>query len=439
MTEASLPAGWQSVRLDEISQVIQGQSPPGNTYNTARHGLPFFQGKAEFGDVYPIAQKWCTEPSKLAYADDILISVRAPVGPSNLAPETCCIGRGLAAIRPLDGIPSKYLLYALRHSASRLADVATGSTFEAISGEQLRSHQVALAPLPVQHRIVAEIEKQVTRIDAAVAALQRARANLKRYRASVLEAAVEARLVEQQGAWRSERLEDICPIFVDCPHRTPVYSVDGIPALRPRDVVGGVLDIDSAARVSRKEFERQTERRVPQAGDVIYSRELSYGWAVVVPLNVPVCLSQGMVLMRPCAEVDSRFLALVLNGPIGRRQATESATGSAHPHINLRDIKSYALPIPPLEEQRRIVAETDRHLSLKEVTEASVDKALKRAERLRQSILKKAFEGRLVPQDPNDEPASILLERIHAERGTQAQTASARRGNGRKKAGAATA
>ena len=98
--------------------MIQGQSPPGSSYNTEGKGLPFFQGKAEFGELYPTAVKWCTEPSKIAQRDDILISVRAPVGPTNLCPEQACIGRGLAALRPRNGIPPRYILYALRNNVA---------------------------------------------------------------------------------------------------------------------------------------------------------------------------------------------------------------------------------------------------------------------------------------------------------------------------------
>src|SRR5882724_6054176 len=90
---------WTSARLDEVCDVILGQSPSGDTYNTTRQGLPFYQGKTEFGDLYPTPRKWCSKPAKIAVRDDVLISVRAPVGPTNLCREKSCIGRGLAAIR----------------------------------------------------------------------------------------------------------------------------------------------------------------------------------------------------------------------------------------------------------------------------------------------------------------------------------------------------
>ena len=147
MKLSELPAGWMRVPIAEVADVIMGQSPPGSTYNTLGDGLPFFQGKAEFTDLYPETKKWCTAPSKIAEPADILISVRAPVGPSNLCREKSGIGRGLAALRPRNGVPSKYLLYAVRASADALKRQSTGTTFEAISGSTLRDHLVTLAPV----------------------------------------------------------------------------------------------------------------------------------------------------------------------------------------------------------------------------------------------------------------------------------------------------
>ena len=184
-----LPDGWTPATLEDSCLVIQGQSPPGATYNTDGVGLPFLQGKAEFGTTYPVAVKWCSAPSKIAEPADVLISIRAPVGPTNLCGVQSCIGRGLAAIRTQGGIPSEYVLYAMRATEKELRAKSTGTTFEAIRGVNLRSHPLPLAPLAEQRRIVAEIEKQFTRLDASVAVLKRVQANLKRYSASVLKAA----------------------------------------------------------------------------------------------------------------------------------------------------------------------------------------------------------------------------------------------------------
>lgn len=136
-------------------------------------------------------------PEKIAKKNDILISVRAPVGPTNIALEDCCIGRGLAVLRPSDRIDRLYLFHYLRNIEHELSEMGTGTTFKAISGDVLRSIEVPIAPLPQQKHIVSEIEKQFSRLDEAVAALKRIKANLKRYKASVLKAAVEGKLTEE--------------------------------------------------------------------------------------------------------------------------------------------------------------------------------------------------------------------------------------------------
>ena len=104
------------VRLGEIAEVIAGQSPSGDSYNETGEGLPLFQGKAEFGERHPVAKRWCSAPKKIAEAGDILISVRAPVGPTNVADVRCCIGRGLAAIRPDTSVALRdYVHWVLIH------------------------------------------------------------------------------------------------------------------------------------------------------------------------------------------------------------------------------------------------------------------------------------------------------------------------------------
>jgi type I restriction enzyme S subunit len=173
-----------------------------------------------------------------------------------------------------------------------------------------------------------------------------------------------------------------------------------------------VLRLEAAARVDDSEFRRQTERRTPEPGDIVYSRELSYGWAVVVPDGASLCLSQGMVLLRPDDRLSSEFIAMVLNSRVGRSQAKAAATGSAHPHINLRDIRNYRMPVPPRQVQEAILAEVDSIHDAASAVEMAVQSSQRRATLLRSAILARAFRGESVAQDSNDEPATVLLEGI---------------------------
>ena len=145
----------EAVSLGEIATIIAGQSPPGSTYNVSGLGLPFFQGKADFGRTHPVARKWCVAPKKIAEAGDILISVRAPVGPTNIAGERCCIGRGLAAIRPDETIVLRdFVHWIIKHCEPELVAKGKGSTFVAIGQKDLNSLLIPLPPLAEQRRIV---------------------------------------------------------------------------------------------------------------------------------------------------------------------------------------------------------------------------------------------------------------------------------------------
>ena len=124
---SELPEGWTWTTLEEVSEIILGQSPPSSTYNTDRYGLPFFQGKLEFGETYPTPRKWCSAPKKTAEKGDVLISVRAPVGPTNICPEKSCIGRGLAAVRGLGGVEPLFMLYLMRTFENEISGKGTGT------------------------------------------------------------------------------------------------------------------------------------------------------------------------------------------------------------------------------------------------------------------------------------------------------------------------
>ena len=480
-----MPEGWKAADLADVCLVVQGQSPPGETYNADGVGLPFLQGKAEFGETYPTAVKWCSAPNKIAEPDDVLISIRAPVGPTNLCHERACIGRGLAAIRPQGEIPSKYVLYSLRASEQELRTNSTGTTFDAIRGDDLRSHPVPLPPLAEQGRIVAEIETQFTRLDASVAALRRAQANLKRYRSSVLKDACEGRLVpteaelarsegreyesadvllerilvERRAHWESQEkrrgkykepsspdtsalpelpegwtwasLESISEVRLGR-QRSPKRAIGPYmrPYLRAANVTWDGFDLSDVKEMDFNPGELETYRLEP--GDILLAEASGSADEVGKPAvwNGEIkdcCFQNTLIRVRPYRQIVSylfhHLLSDARSGALGR-----AARGVGIHHLGAERSSSWAVALPPLAEQQRIVAEVERRLSVVQQAEATVEASLARAERLRQSILKQAFSGRLVPQDPDDEPASVLLERIRAEREAESQASAAAKG-----------
>lgn len=154
---------WEISELKDVCNIVMGQSPPGDSYNNDGIGKEFFQGKAEFGEMYPTVGKWTTEPKRIANKGSILFSVRAPVGSVNIANIGCCIGRGLAAIESGDKLNNLYLFYYFKMIEDTIASRGTGSTFKSINKSQLSSLKVPVPPIELQNQF-AEIVQQVEEI-----------------------------------------------------------------------------------------------------------------------------------------------------------------------------------------------------------------------------------------------------------------------------------
>jgi type I restriction enzyme S subunit len=451
-----IPPLWEVAALEDVCLVIQGQSPPGETYNTERKGLPFFQGKAEFGDIYATPVKWCTAPTKIAERDDVLVSIRAPVGPVNLCPEQACIGRGLAALRPLGGIRPKYIFHAMRHTEGSLAAKGTGSTFEAVSGAQLRSHEIPVAPSGQQTLIVDEIEKQFARLDAAMASLQQVRSKVERYRASILKAACEGRLVpteaelararkreyepaekllehllvdrrakwEQQqidkmrrdgvepknDRWRSKYKEPSTPAGLstssvpegwttvtigqlawsvrDGPHFSPAYVEEGVPFITGGNVRPNGVDFDKAKRITPELHRQFSQRTKPEKGDILYTKGGTTGIARVNTYDIEFSVWVHVAVLKLASGVDPFFLQHTLNSPSSYTQAQKFTHGVGNQDLGLTRMVNITFGLPPLAEQRRIVEEVDRRMSILDEVDHLVNASLLRGSRLRQAILR---------------------------------------------------
>ncbi len=148
------------VMLKDVCSINMGQSPDSDSYNDKGKGVPFFQGNADFGERYPVARKWCTAPIKMAAPEDILISVRAPIGAMNYAKEECCIGRGLAALTPdKTKVSSEFIFWLLKGKNAELNSRGTGSTFKAIGRKVLEETMIPDIPLEKQLEYSGTLEK----------------------------------------------------------------------------------------------------------------------------------------------------------------------------------------------------------------------------------------------------------------------------------------
>lgn len=478
-TLSQLPQGWTQARLEKFADIIQGQSPPSSTYNEEGKGLPFYQGKLEFGEIYPTPRKWCTVPRKIADRGDVLISVRAPVGPTNLCPEKSCIGRGLAAIRGLNGLQPLFILYLMRAFQQALSGQVTGTTFDAITGDKLRNLELPLPPFPEQHRIVAKIEELFTRLDAGVEALNKVKLQLKRYRQAVLKATFEGKLTT---VWREAHRSEMEPASVLLEKikaerikggkykELPPLDISDLPEL-PEGWIYLTLeylvssDHNAIKRgpfgsAIKKSYFVPSGYKIYEQGNVIYNDFIRGDYFIsedkfnemkgfaIRPGDILMSCSGtvGRIAIVPegiqQGIINQALLKISLNNSIVatpyfvyllRSQIDEvllkNTRGSAMVNISsVKDLRQFPLAISPFAEQQRIVEEIERHFSVVEQIEKTIEQGLIQSERLRQSILKKAFEGKLVPRDPNDEPAEKLLERIKAEKARQEASDTVTRG-----------
>lgn len=390
------------ILLSDVTCIIMGQSPKSSSYNEDGKGLPFYQGKAEFGDNYPIPVKWCRKPGKIAEKGDILISVRAPVGPTNICQERSCIGRGLAAVRALGGMQTQYLRYWLSIKQLELEAKSTGTTFQAISGETLRSLGINIHPLPEQKRIVAKIESLFSRLDSAKDSLVRVSAEIKRYRQAVLKWASEGKLTEE---WRRSK---------------------NIPASQEKKLFRDVIEkiAVNGKKVKQKNYLKNGFYPVIDQGQEFVGGYTNDGDSKII-VDKPVIVfgdhtriiklvsfdfapgADGIKVFRPLSFYNIKYFMYMLN------ILKLPDKGYARHYQYLEDSK---IPFVTLKEQKQVVKEIACRFDHAKMLEGTVDQVIEQVERLKQSILKKAFEGKLVELDPNDEPVEILLERIKKEK-----------------------
>lgn len=397
---------WHRRQLGEVATLSGRIGWRGLTAKEYKHEGPWFLSVhslnhgdyVDFREAFHISQERYDEsPEIMLRRGDVLICKDgAGIGKMGIVgelPGPATINSSLLLIRAGEHLRPKFLYHCLcspyfqRIVQSRL----NGATTPHLYQRDITEFPVVIPPIVDQNRIVAILDEAFEGIAAAKANTEK---NLQNARE--LFDAVQRELLAD-AARRSEmrELQSLCAVFFDSAHRTPKYQAEGIPALRPRDVVNGVLTLSASARVSEQEYEVQSKRYKPRSGDIVYSRELSYGWAAIIPPSTTVCLSQGMCIFRPVDGTSPRFLWRILNGPLGRDQAHQAAVGTAHPHINLGEIKAYRIPYLPDEQQRSLVDSLDEIESEVKSLESLGRRKLARLDELKQSLLHRAFSGAL--------------------------------------------
>ena len=363
-----VPEHWEVKKLKNTDEVIMGQSPSSEDYNHTYTGLPFLQGNAEFTNIHPIPKIWCGTANKIAIKGDVLLSVRAPVGAVNIADQIYAIGRGLCAIRA-NKSNKKYLYYIFISLNDELNSIGTGSTYTAISVDEVRNVILPCPPFSEQSNIDFYISRKTSQIDTLIEKKQKLIELLKEYRIAIINQAVTKGLnpdvpmkdsgIEWLGEvpehWIITKLGYLCRNILDGPHFSPSYLDEGILFLSARNIKVDRWSLDDAKYISLKDYQEFCKRITPEIGDILYTKGGTTGIARVVDLEEPFQVWVHVAVLKLLKnKVTPYFLTYSLNSPPCYEQSQLYTRGATNNDLGLARMANIILALPPIIEQEVI-------------------------------------------------------------------------------------
>lgn len=374
-------------RLEEICAINMGQSPDSSTYNEDGNGLPFFQGNADFGEIYPALRIWCSEPTKIAREKDILISVRAPIGALNIANCECCIGRGLAALTVNEDICArKYLWYVLSSKVDELNSKGTGSTFKAISKKTLAETEIPLPPLDIQRKIALVLDK----VSDLIAK--------RRQQMDKLDEIVKARFVEMFGDpvrnpmnWPVHRFSEYIEFLTSGSRGWAKYFSDNgeyfITIKNVKNCRITVADIQHVVPPNNAE----AKRTKVQEGDLLISITADLGRTGVVSKEIAThggYINQHLTCIRIKKDyLNPLYVAYYMESEAGKAQFQSKNQSAVKAGLNFSSINSLLLSVPSLDLQNTFVT----FVKQTEKTKTTISRSLDKLERLNKSLMQEYF------------------------------------------------
>lgn len=374
-----IPNDWEVVRLGEkdIAKIIMGQSPPSTTYNNIGNGLPFLQGKAEFGEIYPSPSVYCSNPIKIAEPNDILLAVRAPVGEVNIAPFRCCIGRGLAAIRlGKDRLDHLFLFYYLKFNGKRFEIISSGSTFKAIRKEDIENYLIPLPPIPEQKKIaeiLSTVDKAIELTDEIIAQTELLKKGLMQRLLTKGIGHEEFKFSKELGCeipkeWEVTTIGEVCEV-----------GTGGTPSREKTEYFGGNIpwvkstEIDYGIITQTEEYItelglKNSNARIYSAGTLIiamYGQGVTRGKCAI--LGIDAAINQACAAIKPKNSNLIHILYLYYWCQYRYEQIRNLGQGANQKNLNLSIVRSIKFPLPPLPEQKRIskiLSTVDKKLEL---------------------------------------------------------------------------
>ena len=382
---------WQTKKLGDICTVIAGQSPESKYYNNLGNGLPFYQGKKEFKEKFIGAPStWTTNITKEACLDDILMSVRAPVGPVNFSTGRICIGRGLAAIRSTEIIDKEFLFnFLLKHENEIVSNI--GAVFNSINKMQIENILIPTPPLQEQQRIVAILDKAFSAIATARENVEK---NLQNTR-NIFQLQLQSVFNNLNNKWERKTLRQIATIFGR-----------GKSKHRPRNdkkLYGGKFpfiqtgDIRNSNHYITEYSQTYNESGLAQSklwpkGTICIT--IAANIAETGILNFDACFPDSVIGLTVDPSVaDINYVEYLLQS--FKSYIQSKSKGSAQENINLATFENELFPIPPLDEQNSIVTKFSLLSAEIKKLESIYQKKLTLLDELKKSILQVAFSGEL--------------------------------------------
>ena len=399
--EIEIPEDWEVKELEKFSNIIMGMSPPSESYNKNQEGLPFYQGVTDFGENYPNTTIWCSDPKKIAEKDQILFSVRAPVGETNITKEQSCLGRGVCSINPLEN-ELMYCYFLISYFKKQFVVYAQGTTYDAINRNEIVGTRLPFTSNKKEQQKIATI---LSNVDSLIESTRQVIKNSKSLKTGLMQKLLtrgishtkfkKVRLFPRYNEetisedWNVDRLDNLIRIM-DYRGRTPLFSESGITHLRSNNIRDGQINFKDITFVSEKTYEEYMTRGIPQEDDVLFTTEGPLGEVALVPKNFKFSLAQRIIVLRPKSKIIPKFLKYLLLDRKVRTRYEGLATGTTLGGIASKWFTKLFLPYPKdISEQQQIA-------SILSNIDAQIDSQTQykeKLERLKKSLMQKLLTG----------------------------------------------
>lgn len=360
---------------------------------------------------------------------DIYVSIAGSIGKVGIIPEEldgANLTENAAKVTNIRGVNQRYLLNALmtEMSQEQMSKATVSTTQAKLALCRIETVCVPLAPLAEQKRIVDRIEELFTDLDKAKEKAQAILDSAEKRKFAILYDVFSGKYTEQWreengcniDEWQEMTLQAVCATKItDGTHKTPTYcdEENGVPFISAKDVTTGVICWDNIKYITPELHEELYARLAPQMDDVLLAKNGTTGIAAIVDTDKVFDLYVTLAVLRPNKDIiNPRFLLHIINSPICKTQFDEHLTGIGVPNLHLRDIKEVVISVPSMLEQAEIVRILDDMLTKEQRICEVAEEMLEKIELMKKAVLADAFRGRLGTNDPADESAVTLLNKI---------------------------